>query len=285
MTIIQTNVLDPQQRESVKSLQTLCFQLEGLENEPFLSNEMNTEPTLPCFFLQYEQNLLVGFLTAFFPSISEVEINGFVHPDYRKRGIFSSLVTKARKTYKPLPFLQMLFQVETSSKSGKVYCAKRFPHIDRSEYRLGLSKSLWQENKPSSPSLGSLLEATEEYHQLFIKTATALLKEEVGFVQRMLGNPERKGYLYIYKDKPIGILQKCKEDENLTMIYGVAIDETYRGQGHGKRMLSLALDSFFEENEFISLEVDSQNPRAYGLYRDLGFKITFQVDYHSLILL
>ncbi len=68
------------------------------------------------------------------------------------------------------------------------------------------------------------------------------------------------------------------------MLYGVAIDEKYRGKGHGKAMLTLALDSFFMEGDSLSLEVDSHNPTAYGLYKALGFEIDFQVDYHSLIL-
>jgi len=284
MTIIQTNTLDTQQIASIKSLQEICFLHEGLENEPYLSNELNTDQGIPCFFLYFEEALLVGFLSSFFPTETEVEVNGFVHPDYRKKGIFSSLVAETRKAYESLSFLQMLFQVESSSESGKVYVRNRFPHIDRSEYRLRLSKSHWQDIRPSTPILGTLVEATGEYLQQFIQTATSLLREEAGFVQRMLGNPERKGYLYLYKNKPIGILQKCREDEKLTMVYGVAIDEKYRGQGHGKAMLTLALNSFFESSDFLSLEVDSQNPTAFGLYRDLGFEINFQVDYHSLIL-
>lgn len=284
MEIIRTNTLNAQQTASVKSLQTICFEHERLANEPFLSNSLNTDPTLPCFFLLYEGHRLVGFLAAFFPTEDEVEVNGFVHPEYRRKGLFSSLLTEARKTYEPLFFHQMLFQAENSSESGKAYIQKRFPHVDRSEYRLKLSKSRWEGKRPSTPSKGALVEASGEALDLFIKTATLLLKEEAGFVQRMLGNPERKGYLYLYEDKPLGVLQKCREDEQLTMIYGVAIDEKYRGKGHGKAMLTLALDVFFTSCEYLSLEVDSQNPIAFGLYRDLGFEIDFQVDYYSLIL-
>ncbi|MBI9095793.1 MAG: GNAT family N-acetyltransferase [Sphaerochaeta sp.] len=284
MEIIQTNRLSAQQIQSIRSLQKLCFGLEGLENEPFLSNELNTDLDLACFYVCFEDHGLVGFLSAFFPTGDEVEINGFVHPELRNRGIFSSLAAAARKTYERHPFHQMLFQVEPSSESGKAYVRSRFPHIHTSEYRLRLSKSRWQEKRPLTTTIGTLVEADGEYRTLFIQTATNLLREEAGFVQRMLGNPERKGYLYLYKDKPTGVLQKCKEGENLTMIYGVAIDEKYRGQGHGKAMFTLALDSFFMSCDSLSLEVDSHNPRAYGLYKALGFEIDFQVDYHSLIL-
>ncbi len=284
MEIIQTNTLDAQQITSIKKLQTLCFQLEGLENEPFLSNEMNTDQNIPCFFLCFEDRRLVGFLAAFFPTGDEVEINGFVHPDFRNKGIFSSLTAEARKTYEKLSFHQMLFQVESSSESGKAIEGIRNLPIDRSEYRLRLSKSHWQDKRPITPIIGTFIEADGEYLEMFLQTATSLLREEAGFVQRMLNNPERKGYLYLHKNNPIGVLQKCRENENLTMLYGVAIDEKYRGQGHGKAMLILALDYFFDSCEYLSLEVDSQNPKAFGLYRSLGFEIEFQVDYHSLIL-
>ena len=284
MTIIETNTLNSQQIASIKSLQKLCFRLEELENEPFLSNELNTDLTIPCFFLCNEDSKIVGFLAAFFPTEDEVEINGFVHPDFRNKGIFSTLAAEARKTYEKLSFHQVLFQVESSSESGKAYVRDRFPHINNCEYRLRLSKSRWQDKRLSTPVLGTLVEASGEYLQQFIQTATSLLREKAGFIERMLGNPERKGYLYLYKNNPIGVLQKCRKNEKLTMLYGVAIDEKHRGQGHGKAMLTLALDSFFESCGFLSLEVDSQNPTAFGLYRDLGFEIDFQVDYHSLIL-
>ncbi len=284
MHSIQTNTLNAQQKVSVINLQTLCFKYEGLANELFLSNSLNTDPSLPCFFLKYEADKLVGFLAAFFPTVEEVEVNGFVHPEYRLRGIFSSLVTEARKIYAPLSFHQMLFQAESCSESGKAYVRERYPHIDRSEYRLMLSKSRWQDTRQTALMPGSLVEATGEYHQLFVQTATSLLKEEEGFLQRMLGDPERKGYLYLYEDKPIGVLQKCRENEKLTMLYGIAIDEKYRGKGHGKAMITHALDTFFASCDLLSLEVDSQNPTAFGLYCALGFEIDFQVDYHSLIL-
>lgn len=281
MEIIKTNALKAHQIRDIKNLQKICFLLEGLENEPSLSNEMNIDQDLPCFFLQYENEILVGFLTAFFPTRDEVEINAFVHPTYRKKGIFSSLVAESKRTYHSFSFLQMLFQVEGTSGSGKAYAKKRFPHIDRSEYRLTLSKTRWQKKRPCIPALGTLVDANGKYLELFIQTATSLLREETGFVERMLGNPARKGYLYLYESNPIGVLQKCRESEQLTMLYGIAIEEKFRGQGHGKAMLTLALDSFFESGDSLSLEVDSQNPRAFDLYCGLGFEIDFQVDYHT----
>ena len=284
MEIIQTNALSIRQTLSIKTLQKLCFQLEGLANEPLLSNELNCDQDLPCFFLQYEEKRLVGFLSSFFPTGDEVEINAFVHPDFRRKGIFSSLAAQAIQAYGSSSFHQILFQVESPSESGKAYVEHRYPHIDRSEYRLKLSKSRWQEKRPSIPKLGTLAEASGEYRNLYLETATSLLREDDGFVQRTLDYPNRKGYTYLYDNKPLGVLQTCREDDQFSMLYGIAIDERYRGQGHGKAMLILALDTFFASNEYLSLEVDSQNPTAFGLYTQLGFEIEFQVDYHSLIL-
>lgn len=284
MTILKTPVLTTQQLAEIKSLQKICFTLEDLENEPFLSNELNADLSLPCFFLYYENSMLVGFLQAFFPTKEEVEFNIFVHPASRRKGICTALADEARKTYENLSFLQILFQVEGSSKSGQTYIQKRYPTIDRTEYRMTLSKKRWQEKRPSQPTQGTLVEAKGEYRQLYIETATSLLREDAGFIERTMDILHNKSFLYLFKGNPIGVLRKNKEDEQFPMLYGVAIDEAYRGQGHGKAMLTLALDSFFEETAILSLEVDSQNPKAFGLYRGLGFEIDFQVAYHSLIL-
>ncbi len=283
MNTIRTNTLTPQQRTEILHLQTICSVVDQMQNALFLSNEMNTDPTLPCFFLQYDQRILTGVLVAFFPTTAEVEINGFVHPEYRLRGIFSSLVSEVKKTYAPHGFLQMLFQVENSSKSGKAYLETRFPHIDRSEYRMRLLKSRWQEKRSSvSIKKAILVEATGEALYLYAKTAALLLREDAACVQRLLLDPRRTGYLYLYEGKPIGVLQQCTEGDKLTMLHAVAIDEAYRGRGHGKAMLALALDRFFTAGGSITLEVDSQNPVAFGLYCALGFEIEFQVDYHAL---
>ncbi|MDY0287834.1 MAG: GNAT family N-acetyltransferase [Sphaerochaeta sp.] len=283
MSTIRTNTLTPQQRTEILHLRTMCSEYEQLENSLFLSNEMNTDPSLPCFFLRYEQRLLAGVLVAFFPTTAEVEVNALVLPDYRRRGIFSSLVTEARRTYAPHGFLQMLFQVESSSKSGKAYLETRFPHIDRTEYRMRLSKSRWREKKSSIPTNeGTLVEATGEALPQYVRSAALLLREDAACVQRLLSDPARTGYLYLYEGKPIGVLQQYTDSEGLTMLHAVAIDEAYRGRGHGKAMLALALDALFMSCDVLTLEVDSVNPVAFALYCALGFEIEFQVDYHAL---
>lgn len=284
MTIIQTSTLSSEQKKAVKSLQKVCFSFEKLENEPMLSSSLNFNPTIPCFFLLYEQKKLIGFLSTFFPSREEVEVNAFVHPQHRGKGGFSLLVEEARNLYKPLPFSQMLFQVEPASKSGTSYLAKHYPLIDRTEFRLTLSKNHWQEKRPSTTMAGRLIEVGAEHLDLYNKTATELLNEPMDFVGQLLNAPTRKAYLYYSEEKPIGILQKCEEENGLTMLYAIAIEENHRGKGHGKAMLVLALEKFFDTVEEISLEVDSQNPRAFNLYTSLGFEIAFRVDYHRLIL-
>ena len=284
MELIKITTLSSQHIQSIRNLQKLCFKLEDLENEPFLSSELNFDPMIPCYFLYFEREKLIGFLEAFFPTMDEVEINTFVHPNHRGKGIGSFLVEEAKKTYAPLSFLQILFQVEKSSKSGKSFVKHRFPCIDRTEYRMKISKSQWLEKRSSFPLLGTLVEASGEYLDMYVQTVLSLLRENTEFVEQTLANPNRKGSRYLNDTKPIGVLHKYREDDHLSMIYGVAIDEKHRGQGHGKAMLTLALDTFFESCDFLSLEVDTQNPIAFGLYCSLGFEVDFQVDYHSLIL-
>lgn len=278
----KTNTLTAQQRIEVQTLQDVCFEHEQLQNKPLLSNELNTDQDLPCFFLHYKENKLVGFLAAFFPTDTEVEITGFVHPAYRRGGIFSSLVAEARKTYQGHRFLQMLLQVESTCASGKAYIHARAPLIDRTEYLLVLSKSRWLGMEIPRIQGGTLMEATGKALKSYSQTATRLLKEDASCISKMVNDPTRKGYLYLYKNKPLGVLQSRAEDTKGIMLHGIAIDEAYRGQGHGRTMLALALDGLFRSSVSISLEVDAQNPRALGLYRALGFEIDFQVDYHAL---
>ncbi|MDD3058465.1 MAG: GNAT family N-acetyltransferase [Sphaerochaeta sp.] len=272
------------QEKQIGELQKLVFRQEHLENEVFLSSEMNIDKEKPCFFLLYENDELVCFLDAFFPSSREIEFNGFTHPSYQRRGYFTALVNEALKTYQGMPFTQALFQCELNSKSGKAYLQKRYPLLDRSEYVMALARTDWA-NRPAKGTLRkldkkSLPEALAIACEAYGMDPTAGEQE----LEFLISEPEREVYLYLLDGQVIGMLNVHHESEERVMLHAVAIRSSDRGKGYGRAMMCLALEEVFRTVDTLLLEVDSENPPALALYRSLGFRVCSQVDYHRLIL-
>ena len=283
MNSIQSHTLTEEQMKEIEQLQDVSHLSEGLENRVFLSSEMNVYKDLDCFFLGYEDNTLISFLCAFFPSRKEVEFNGFTHPDHRRQGHFTRLVEHALSLYKPCSFTQALFQRELNSQSGLSYLKKRYPELDRSEYVMMLERQHWM-NKEQSGTLELVTEQNKEAAIAVMSDAFGEdSKESSHTLEYLLSQADRKTFLYRFEDKALGVLNAAMED-GVWELHGVGIIHAYRNKGMGRRMLSLAFDYLFNEAEAIQLEVDSENPPALVLYQKLGFRTTSRVDYHRLIL-
>ena len=288
MEYLQTNKLTGKQLSDVLSLQKLCFSTENLSNEPFLSNELNCNKETPCFYLAYEENSLVSFLTCFLPSPTEAEVNGFTHPGFRHRGCFTSLLALSERTLKPYGYTQYLLQVEPQSKEGLLYVTKRCPDIARTEYRLSLAKETWENSKRPGPREIAPIRITAENFALYARVSASAfnesLEQSTSYISTIVNNPEREAFLCYHGESPIGVFNMHYERKNMAILYGIGIIPQYRGKGMGKQMLTLALDLVFARIQVAYLDVDSENPAALSLYRNMGFAASFQVDYHTLLL-
>ncbi|MEG1994143.1 MAG: GNAT family N-acetyltransferase, partial [Oscillospiraceae bacterium] len=80
-------------------------------------------------------------------------------------------------------------------------------------------------------------------------------------------------------EQPIGSLSINYEDDDI-FLYGVAVAKNQRGKGFGKELVKFAQNIAFREEKKIVLDVDSDNPVAFSLYKSCGFVIDFQVDYY-----
>lgn len=284
MIFLQTPDLNTSQKEEVKALETLSLFGEGLQNSTLFSKDLNYDLTLPSYFLAYTNQTLVGVLSAFFPTPMEVEFTACIHPSYRRQGLCTTLIERSLQAYRGLPFLQALFVVESTAISGNAYISKRYPIIDRIEYRLSLSREQWKLQRQPYSAETTLVAVSEQERSLFLETGTRLLKEDPNSIERMFESSVRTGYLYLYQGQALGIAYTCHDSTEAPMIHGVVIDPTFRRKGHGRAMLSLLLDTLFKTEKTVSLEVDSNNPQALSLYKALGFTPDFEVAYHSLIL-
>src|SRR5207237_2168795 len=82
--------------------------------------------------------ILVGYLVVDAYGTEEVELTGMVHPDYRRRRIFTTLLTAAQQECRGRGVRKLVLVCEQSSRSGQAFIVTRGAHHDFSEYRMVL---------------------------------------------------------------------------------------------------------------------------------------------------
>lgn len=280
MKIISSNTLSAIQKDEIIALQTACNNFENLNNEAFLSNEINYNKELPCFFLAYEDNRLIAFLTTFMPQSNEAEILGFTHPSYRNQSYFTALLSSAKQMMKTTEISNILFCVEPHCKSASEFLKSFQPiPLERSEYRLVHSGIT---NPPESPDLLTQL-VNQHNKDICLELTDAIFLmgkgENDNFIENAVQSPSRDAYLAFWKNEPIGTFNLNYED-NTAFLYGFGIHPSFQHKGYGKQLLELALNLAFEKSNQVILDVDSSNQSAYNLYIHNGFSVDFQVDYY-----
>ena len=87
----------------------------------------------------------------------------------------------------------------------------------------------------------------------------------------------------IDQDKPVGMIVCVREtaikNKHVANIYGVYVDEEYRGRGVGKKLMDAVLTQIQKQHNVIKIKV-TVNPvqkAAVNLYQDYGFNIIGQL--------
>lgn len=280
MDIVKTNVLTKSQQSQIKALEDLCFAADGLECHAFLSNELNFDRNLDCFFLGYENGEPVAFLSVFAPSRAEAEVQAVTRPDCRRQGCFRALLGAAKTEIIQAGVEEIVFAVETKSASGSAV-VKRHPSVRllRSEYRMTRRAG----DMPACPENLDFVMVDSgniAHYRRLITSAFPEMKSGDVFFDRLLQPGSRTGYLAFENGSAVGGF--CLNFEGTDVfLYGLAIAEDRRGRGIGTRMTAYALKKGFEKADRVILEVDSGNPAALRLYHKCGFAVDFQVDYFA----
>ncbi|HAR86062.1 MAG TPA: hypothetical protein DCR69_10055 [Clostridium sp.] len=105
------------------------------------------------------------------------------------------------------------------------------------------------------------------------------LEDSSNFIDTVIYSENRRGYIAYKEGAPVGVFD-FNYEEGHAFLYGVAIAIPYRGKGFGKQLVGFALNEGLKKSDKVVLDVDSENPTAFNLYKKCGFQIDFQVDYY-----
>ena len=99
-------------------------------------------------FYYYEKGRLVGYLMIFSLERTTAEINGFVHPEHRRQGVFRALVAAACDELKRRGTPRILFTVDKVSEPGKAFVDAVGAEYRFSEYSMKLTEAKEQASPP-----------------------------------------------------------------------------------------------------------------------------------------
>lgn len=246
----------------------------------FLSNEINFNQEIDCFYLLYDGDRLKSFLSLFIPMQNEAEVSAYTLPQFRRKGYFHTLFEKAAQELKKYGIASILFVQEPSGRAASEILKTYGAGLSHSEYRMAYECD-------DCPKSGSNLrmEPAAQDHLAEMAALDAHLfdgsyDESLSLLAKSLESGDVKSYCAFWGDKLVGLCSASFQDDGVT-IYGIGISPEFQGKGYGREMLNLLLERILAENPGeISLEVSSTNATAYQLYLTNGFHVKAQYDYY-----
>ncbi|NRD79715.1 GNAT family N-acetyltransferase [Bacillus sp. BRMEA1] len=265
----------------IKSLQEICEKGGGFELK--LNHDMLENRSWKCKedFFQYENGQLVGFLGSYTFG-NKVELCGMVHPDYRRRGIFSRLLKQGLDLAKQQGATTILLNAPTDSNS-----AKEFLKTVPCTFKIAEYQMKWQEAElVEDPSITLRTAVSEEdweaQIQLEVLCFGFLEKEAREYNQRTRYRTHDQHFIIEAAGKTAGKMRVSEKDGE-AWIYGFAIYPELQGKGIGRKALSKAVSLEHQKGFSIFLEVEAKNAHALRLYESCGFRSYHSQDYYQYI--
>jgi ribosomal protein S18 acetylase RimI-like enzyme len=267
-------MLTKEELKNIKVLQEICEeegQLQLKLNFDMLENR--SEDRKEDFF-HYEDGKLVGFLGSYYFG-NKVEICGMVHPDYRRRGIFSKLLEEALEETKKREARTILLNAPSESQSAKEFLKMVPCELSMVEYQMKWQKTELHENHSITvrPSISEV--DTEAEIQLDVQ-CFGLNEKEARQYKQENKDLETDLRLIIETDGKIAGKMRLSEMNGEAWIYGFAVFPELQGKGIGRKALSNVVKMEDEKGLSIFLEVEAKNAHALRLYESCGFR-----SYHS----
>ncbi|KAB7672650.1 GNAT family N-acetyltransferase [Bacillus sp. B1-b2] len=273
-------MLSKNELEAIKCLQEVC------ENEGYqlkLNHDMleNRKEGRQDDFFHYEGDTLVGFLGCYYFG-SKVEMCGMVHPDYRRKGIFSFLLKNAVTEAEQRKASKVLLNAPSSSVSGKDFLRSVACKYAFSEYQMK-----WHEKELHE--IDDVILRDYDYKkdqeieiQLDIQGFGIEEQDAREYVETMVENEYDHRFIIEAEGRVAGKI-RVSEVEKEAWIYGFAIFPELRGKGIGRKVLTKVVKMEHQKGLPIFLEVEAKNAQALTLYESCGFKSYHSQDYYSLL--
>lgn len=226
---------------------------------------------------------IVGFLGLYCFG-KKLEVCGMVHPDYRRQGLFSSLLEQALSGDRTKDLEEVLLNAPANSVSAKGLLKSLDVQYAFSEYQMTCfgDNEVPQIQVPGS-TLAHLRPADRSDRADLIRLDELCFNyphsaaEE--YYEATIEAPDSVTYIIEAGGRTAGKVRIVHEAE-VSWIYGLAVFPEYRRQGLARSALQQLIQQSALMGHCLRLEVALNNPAAMNLYESVGFEITEVQDYY-----
>ncbi len=278
--------IDQEDYEKVKALEKCCVELDDttlkLELEYKLAMSFNDRDAgVINEFMFYDHEVLIGYIGISQFSGGTLEVNGMVHPDYRRMGVFNRLYSLVKDEWNRRGSQDMLLLCDHHSLSGLGFMKHTGAHYNNSEYEMFLLGEPGEQDALKNLNLREALN----------KDAKEIAKQNELYFQvnsNGLKLPEEEAkrgmFSYIAETNNVTIGKVHLEvQDGVGGIYGLGVLPEYRRKGYGREIVMRAVEKLQEkQSKKIMLQVAVKNKNALELYRSCGFEVTSTMDYYKL---
>lgn len=283
--IVLKKYLDENDIKLIRNLEDICLiedninlKLE-LEYRTEIRKDYNKSLNDVNEILYYLNDELIGYagISAFDTNIAE--INGMVHPSFRRKGIFTKIIEIALDECRKRNFKEILLLGDDKSISAMKFIEKTKAIYSFSECRMTCLE--WEVKEINNESI--LVKATNKNAQDIDRLNTIFFGAVSS--EMILPEDEEKNnnitYLIKIDNKIIGKIKTSKEEEKSVYISGFGIVPEYRRKGHGRASLAKVLNKLKGISK-VELDVEITNKNALNLYKSCGFKEGSIMNYYRM---
>jgi ribosomal protein S18 acetylase RimI-like enzyme len=284
--IILKKYINEKEHREIKELEDICIKEDKvnlkLELEYRTQIYKDYEKSLNDIneFLYYINDDLIGYIGISSFGANVAEINGIVHPSFRRKGIFTKLIKLVIDECKKRNFNEILLLCDDKSTSAIEFIKITEAIYSFSECRM---KCLNYDIRENNKDISLVKCKNEDVDQI-----ENLNKVFFGYVSSELILPEDEEknntitYLIQLYKKTIGKI-KVSKDKNAAFISGFGIIPELRGKGYGRQILMEVLSNLNKECIYdVELDVEVKNKNALNLYKSCGFKEESVMNYYKV---
>jgi len=254
------------------------------------SNESSKITNNTNEFMYFDGEKLIGYIGigSFGGFNTPIEVNGMVHPDYRKQGVFKKLSELVIDEWKRRNSSSMLLLSDRTSKEGQGFIKNLGAIYNHTEYEMYFRQEGSSETSKGLSNLTFRKANNEDAYELAKQDAIYFGEEvpEENDKEKMIlpEEEEKKGIRTYLAEKDNEIIGKVRlELTDKGGIYGLGVLPKHRRKGYAREMLKFAVNTLLEDGaKEVMLQVDSENPNALNLYKSCGFVETSVMDYYEM---
>ena len=246
-------------------------------------NTPDLKDALPSLFVYKRDGVIAGALRIYAPGRREIEVNALVAPEYRRRGIFGTLLKEAVREAAKYGYRRGLFVCGAESQEARGVMEHWGFEKEQAEFRMACDPEDIR-GFAVHPEI-EITEATERD----LAEMTALGKGVFGIdaaserrlLIRSLKHPGRAQWAVRKSGRIVGMCgTKLKADE--CMIYGLCILPAERKKGYASELIGFVAGYAAKHGaKSLCLDVGTSNEAAIRLYRGCGFEKRSETSYYG----